>query len=57
MKSILPYKRIPPTIIEILGTKGDNYFFGKSFFEKGPSPSRAFISNYQELDLRKIRGL
>ena len=40
---------IPPTLIEILGKKGDDYFFGRSVFENGKNPERVFISNYQEL--------
>jgi phosphoglycerol transferase MdoB-like AlkP superfamily enzyme len=38
-----------PTLIEVLGKKGDDHFFGRSFFEDGTNPERAFISNYQEL--------
>ncbi len=44
---------IPPSIVEILGKKGDDHFFGRSFFEDGPSPERAFISNYQQLGYLK----
>lgn len=44
---------IAPTLIEVLGMKGDDHFFGRSFFEKGPVPERAFISNYQELGYLK----
>ena len=40
-------------LIEILGKEGDDHFFGRSFFEKGPVPERAFISNYQELGYLK----
>ena len=40
---------IPPTLIEILGQKGAELFFGRSIFETGVNPERAFISNYQEL--------
>ena len=40
---------IAPTLIEVLGGRGDAHFFGHSFFEKGPPLDRAFISNYQEL--------
>lgn len=40
---------IAPTLIEVLGKEGDDHFFGRSVFEAGPSPQRAFISNYQEL--------
>ena len=40
---------LAPTLIEILGKKGDDHFFGRAFFEKGENPERAFISNYQEL--------
>jgi phosphoglycerol transferase MdoB-like AlkP superfamily enzyme len=38
-----------PTLIEVLGKKGDDHFFGRSFFEEGPDLNRAFVSNYQEL--------
>jgi len=38
-----------PTLVEVLGRKGDDHFFGKSFFEPGPALERAFISNYQRL--------
>ena len=44
---------IAPSLIEILGKEGDDHFFGRSFFEKGPVPERAFISNYQELGYLK----
>lgn len=44
---------IAPTLIEVLGMNGDDHFFGRSFFEKGPVPERAFISNYQELGYLK----
>jgi len=40
---------IPPSLIELLGRKGDDYFFGRPFFETGANPERAFISNYQAL--------
>lgn len=40
---------IAPTLIEVLGKEGDDHFFGRSVFEGGSSPQRAFISNYQEL--------
>jgi phosphoglycerol transferase MdoB-like AlkP superfamily enzyme len=40
---------IAPTLIEVLGKRGDDFFFGRSFFESGNYPERAFISNYQEL--------
>lgn len=40
---------IAPTLIEVLGKKGDDHFFGRSFFEQGENPERVFISNYQEL--------
>jgi phosphoglycerol transferase MdoB-like AlkP superfamily enzyme len=44
---------IPPTLIDVLGMKGVQHFFGRSFFEPGPVPERAFISNYQELGYLK----
>ena len=44
---------IAPTLMEVLGMNGDDHFFGRSFFEQGPVPERAFISNYQELGYLK----
>ena len=44
---------IVPSLIEALGKRGDDLFFGRSIFEKGPAPERAFISNYQELGYLK----
>jgi len=38
-----------PTIVEFMGKKGDDHFFGRCFFEDGPNPARAFVSNYQVL--------
>lgn len=41
---------IPPTLVDVLGVKGDEHFFGRSVFEQGKDfQRRAFISNYQEL--------
>ncbi|MDP4836959.1 MAG: LTA synthase family protein, partial [Burkholderiales bacterium] len=40
---------IVPSLIEAMGKRGDDLFFGRSFFESGPPLERAFISNYQEL--------
>jgi phosphoglycerol transferase MdoB-like AlkP superfamily enzyme len=40
---------IAPTLVEILGKRGDDHFFGRSIFESGAPLARAFISNYQEL--------
>lgn len=40
---------IAPTLVEVLGKEGDDHFFGRSVFESGPPPKRAFVSNYQEL--------
>ena len=44
---------VAPTLLEVLGKVGDNHFFGRSLFEPGPPPQRAFISNYQELGYYK----
>jgi phosphoglycerol transferase MdoB-like AlkP superfamily enzyme len=44
---------IPPTLIDVLGMKGATAFFGRSVFDPGPAPERAFISNYQELGYLK----
>jgi len=51
------YKRLisqidfAPTLLDILGAKGSQQFFGQSIFEaeRKQLPERAFISNYQEL--------
>lgn len=40
---------LAPSLVEVLGRKGDDHFFGRSVFESGPPLERAFISNYQEL--------
>lgn len=40
---------VPPTLLDLLGAKGDQHFFGQSVFEAEQMPERAFISNYQEL--------
>jgi phosphoglycerol transferase MdoB-like AlkP superfamily enzyme len=40
---------VVPTLIEILGKRGDDHFFGRALFEAGEHPERIFISNYQEL--------
>ena len=40
---------VPPSLIELLGKNGDDYFFGRAVFKPGANPERAFISNYQEL--------
>ena len=46
---------IAPTILDLLGAKGDNHFFGQSLFEEvnHQITPRAFISNYQELGYYK----
>ena len=44
---------IAPTLIEVLGMRGDDQFFGRSIFEPGAPMERAFISNYQELGYLK----
>ncbi len=40
---------LAPTLIEVMGKKGDDHFFGRSVFEAGEKLDRVFISNYQEL--------
>jgi phosphoglycerol transferase MdoB-like AlkP superfamily enzyme len=42
-----------PTLLDLLGIEGDDYFFGESLFEASTAPERAFISNYQELGYYK----
>ena len=44
---------IVPTLVEVLGKNGSAQFYGRSFFEPGPPPQRAFISNYQALGYMK----
>jgi phosphoglycerol transferase MdoB-like AlkP superfamily enzyme len=44
---------IAPTLMEVLGKNGSAQFYGRSFFEPGPAPQRAFISNYQALGYLK----
>ncbi len=46
---------ITPTILDLLGAKGGNHFFGQTLFEKTETQiaPRAFISNYQELGYYK----
>lgn len=40
---------IAPSLIDALGKKGKNHFFGRSFFAENTPPDRAFVSNYQQL--------
>ncbi|MEQ1673466.1 MAG: sulfatase-like hydrolase/transferase, partial [Candidatus Nitrotoga sp.] len=40
---------LAPTIIDVLGEKGADLYFGRSFYEPGKNLERVFISNYQEL--------
>ena len=46
---------IAPTLLDILGAKGSQHFFGQSLFKavREKMPQRAFISNYQELGYYK----
>jgi len=46
---------IAPTLLDVMGVKGSQHFFGQSMFEaqRKKVPSRAFISNYQELGYYK----
>ena len=46
---------VPPTLLDLLGARGDDHFFGQSLFEAAAEhePARAFISNYQELGYYK----
>lgn len=48
---------IVPSLVEALGQHGDDLFFGRSVFEDGAPPERAFISNYQELGYLKRNKL
>jgi phosphoglycerol transferase MdoB-like AlkP superfamily enzyme len=40
---------IPPTLLDAMGLKGGDRFFGTSLFAQKQPPPRAFIANYQEL--------
>lgn len=40
---------LPPTLLNLLGVKGSDYFFGQSLFNSTSVTERVFISNYQEL--------
>ncbi len=44
---------VPPTLLDLLGAKGDDHYFGDSIFENESRLQRAFISNYQELGYYK----
>jgi phosphoglycerol transferase MdoB-like AlkP superfamily enzyme len=44
---------VAPTLMEVLGKNGSAQFFGRSIFEPGAAPQRAFISNYQALGYMK----
>jgi phosphoglycerol transferase MdoB-like AlkP superfamily enzyme len=44
---------IAPTLLDLLGKKGDDHFFGQSMFEAAELPERVFISNYQQLGYYK----
>jgi phosphoglycerol transferase MdoB-like AlkP superfamily enzyme len=48
---------IAPTLVEVLGKNGSAQFYGRSFFEPGTPPQRAFISNYQALGYMKDNTL
>lgn len=46
---------IAPTLLDVMGAKGSQHFFGQSVFDAQQKkvPPRAFISNYQELGYYK----
>ncbi len=50
---------IVPTLLDVLGTKGGEHFYGQSLFkaEAEKQPERAFISNYQALGYLKNNTL
>ena len=48
---------IAPTLVEVLGKNGSAQFYGRSFFEPGTPPQRAFISNDQALGYMKDNTL
>jgi phosphoglycerol transferase MdoB-like AlkP superfamily enzyme len=53
VSSVVSQIDIAPTLMEVLGKNGSAQFYGRSFFESGPAPERAFISNYQALGYMK----
>lgn len=46
---------IVPTLLDVIGAKGEDHFYGQSLFKAADEklPERAFISNYQELGYYK----
>jgi phosphoglycerol transferase MdoB-like AlkP superfamily enzyme len=44
---------IPPSLLDFLGAKGSDQFFGQSLIGQAHVAERAFISNYQELGYYK----
>jgi len=46
---------IVPTLLDVLGTKGSDHFYGQSMFAAAADkePERAFVSNYQSLGYYK----
>jgi phosphoglycerol transferase MdoB-like AlkP superfamily enzyme len=44
---------IPPTVLDVLGASGDDFFFGRAAAERAPGETRVFISNYQSLGYYK----
>ena len=46
---------IAPTVMHLLGAKGEHHFFGENLFKPAENQTapRAFISNYQELGYYK----
>ncbi len=44
---------LPPTLLKVLRMKGDELFYGQSFFEQTDQDQRVFVSNYQELGYYK----
>jgi phosphoglycerol transferase MdoB-like AlkP superfamily enzyme len=48
---------IAPSLMDVLGIKGVEQFFGQSFFSTAPAAQRAFISNYQALGYLKNNTL
>ena len=44
---------IAPTLMNLLGAKGEEHFYGETVFSSMNRPARAFISNYQELGYYK----
>ena len=48
---------IAPTLMNLLGARGREHFYGESLFDGNVTAARAFVSNYQELGYYKDNTL